>query len=117
MPDLEIKMKDENQMVSELSGGNQQKVVVARALFPEPDIIILDEPTRGIDVKTKSDIHRLMSRLAQRGKAIIMISSEIPEILGVSDRIIVLHEGRLTGEIRRSEATQERILSYAMGQN
>lgn len=114
---LEIKMKDENQMVSELSGGNQQKVVVARALFPEPDIIILDEPTRGIDVKTKSDIHRLMSRLAQRGKAIIMISSEIPEILGVSDRIIVLHEGRLTGEIRRSEATQERILSYAMGQN
>jgi len=114
---LEIKMKDENQPVSALSGGNQQKVVVSRALFPDPDIIIMDEPTRGIDVKTKADIHRLMSKLAQKGKAVIMISSEIPEILGISDRIIVLHEGRLTGEIMRSSATQEQILSFAMGQN
>jgi inositol transport system ATP-binding protein len=114
---LEIKMKDENQTVSALSGGNQQKVVVSRALFPDPDIIIMDEPTRGIDVKTKADIHLLMSKLAQQGKAVIMISSEIPEILGISDRIIVLHEGRLTGELKRCEATQEQILSYAMGQN
>jgi inositol transport system ATP-binding protein len=114
---LEIKMKDENQPVSALSGGNQQKVVVSRALFPDPEIIIMDEPTRGIDVKTKADIHRLMSKLAQKGKAVIMISSEIPEILGISDRIIVLHEGRLTGEIMRSAATQEQILSYAMGQS
>ncbi len=114
---LEIKMKDENQPVSSLSGGNQQKVVVSRALFPDPEIIIMDEPTRGIDVKTKADIHHLMSKLAQEGKAVIMISSEIQEILGISDRVIVLHEGRLTGEILRSEATQEQILSYAMGQN
>jgi inositol transport system ATP-binding protein len=114
---LEIKMKDENQPVSALSGGNQQKVVVSRALFSDPEIIIMDEPTRGIDVKTKADIHRLMSNLAQKGKAVIMISSEIPEILGISDRIIVLHEGRLTGEISRSEGTQERVLGYAMGQN
>ena len=114
---LEIKMKDENQLVSSLSGGNQQKVVVSRALFPDPEIIIMDEPTRGIDVKTKADIHHLMSKLAQQGKAVIMISSEIQEILGISDRIIVLHEGRLTGEIMRSKATQEQILSFAMGQN
>jgi ABC-type sugar transport system ATPase subunit len=114
---LEIKMKDENQMVSALSGGNQQKVVVSRALFSDPEIIILDEPTRGIDVKTKAGIHLLMSKLAQQGKAVIMISSEIPEILGISDRVIVLHEGRLTGELMRSEATQAQILSYAMGQN
>jgi ABC-type sugar transport system ATPase subunit len=78
---LEIKMSSENQVVSALSGGNQQKVVVAKALFPEPDIIILDEPTRGIDVKTKAEIHALMSKLAQQGKAVIMISSEMPEIL------------------------------------
>jgi inositol transport system ATP-binding protein len=114
---LEIKMKDENQPASALSGGNQQKVVVSRALFPDPEIIIMDEPTRGIDVKTKADIHRLMSQLAQKGKAVIMISSEIPEILGISDRIIVLHEGKLTGEIMRAAATQEQILSFAMGQN
>ncbi len=114
---LEIKMRNEMQMVSALSGGNQQKVVVSRALFPNPDIIILDEPTRGIDVKTKADIHLLMSKLAQQGKAIIMISSEIPEILGISDRIIVLYEGKITGEIMRAEANQQQILSYAMGQN
>jgi len=111
---LEIKMSDENQIVSALSGGNQQKVVVAKALFPDPDIIILDEPTRGIDVKTKAEIHALMSKLAQQGKAVIMISSEMPEILGISDRIIVLHEGKLTGELMREEASQEAVLRLAM---
>jgi len=114
---LEIKMSSERQAVSALSGGNQQKVVVSKALFPEPDIIILDEPTRGIDVKTKAEIHALMSKLAQQGKAVIMISSELPEILGISDRIIVLHEGRLTGELLREEASQEAVLRYAMGSN
>lgn len=113
---LEIKMRDEKQVTQALSGGNQQKVVVSRALFPEPDIIILDEPTRGIDVKTKADIHALMSKLAKEGKAVIMISSELPEILGISDRIIVLHEGKLTGELLRSEASQEKVLRYAMGE-
>jgi len=114
---LEIKMSDENQIVSALSGGNQQKVVVAKALFPDPDIIILDEPTRGIDVKTKAEIHALMSKLAQQGKAVIMISSEMPEILGISDRIIVLHEGKLTGELMREEASQEAVLRLAMSSN
>jgi len=114
---LEIKMSDENQIVSALSGGNQQKVVVAKALFPDPDIIILDEPTRGIDVKTKAEIHALMSKLAKQGKAVIMISSEMPEILGISDRIIVLHEGKLTGELMREEASQEAVLRLAMSSN
>ena len=114
---LEIKMPNENQISGNLSGGNQQKVVVSRVLNAEPDIIILDEPTRGIDVKTKADIHRLMSQLAAKGKAIIMISSELPEILGMSDRIIVLHEGRISGELTRKEADQSLIMQYATGQN
>ncbi|MDD5016674.1 MAG: sugar ABC transporter ATP-binding protein [Eubacteriales bacterium] len=114
---LEIKMKDESQVVSALSGGNQQKVVVSRTLFSDPDIIIMDEPTRGIDVKTKADIHALMSKLANQGKAIIMISSEMPEVIGISDRIIVLHEGRLSGELTRAEADQQSVLRYAMGRN
>lgn len=112
---LEIKMSDENQVSGNLSGGNQQKVVVSRVLNADPDIIILDEPTRGIDVKTKSEIHRLMSQLAQQGKSIIMISSELPEILGMSDRIIVLHEGEISGELSCEEADQNMIMQYAVG--
>jgi inositol transport system ATP-binding protein len=112
---LDIKTSGDNQICANLSGGNQQKVVVSRALNADPQIIILDEPTRGIDVKTKSDVHRLMSQLAQQGKAILMISSELPEILGMSDRIIVLHEGRVTGELSREEADQKTIMRYAVG--
>lgn len=112
---LEIKMSNENQVSGNLSGGNQQKVVVSRVLNADPDIIILDEPTRGIDVKTKSEIHRLMSQLAQQGKSIIMISSELPEILGMSDRIIVLHEGEISGELSCEEADQNVIMRYAVG--
>ncbi|MGI6669693.1 MAG: sugar ABC transporter ATP-binding protein [Acetivibrionales bacterium] len=112
---LEIKTSGYNQVCANLSGGNQQKVVISRVLNADPQIIILDEPTRGIDVKTKSDVHRLMSQLARQGKAIIMISSELPEILGMSDRIIVLHEGRVTGELKREEADQKTIMRYAVG--
>jgi ribose transport system ATP-binding protein len=98
-----------------LSGGNQQKVVLAKWLARNADIMIFDEPTRGIDVGTKYEIYLLMNRLADEGKAIIMISSELPEILGLSDRIIVMHEGRVKGEITDvANSTQEDILSMAI---
>lgn len=111
---LEIKCGSIQQKGGELSGGNQQKVIVSRVLNADPDIIILDEPTRGIDVKTKSDIHRLMSQLACEGKAVIMISSELPEVLGMSDRILILNEGRMTGILSREEATPDIIMKYAV---
>lgn len=114
---LQIKANNMYQATSALSGGNQQKVVIAKCLLADPDIIILDEPTRGIDVKTKAEIHLLMSKLAQQGKAIILISSELPEIIGMSDRIIVLHEGKITGQLNREEASQEKILALAMGKS
>ena len=97
-----------------MSGGNQQKVAVSRALNCDPEIIILDEPTRGIDVKTKSEIHRLMSALAGSGRAVLMVSSELPEVLGMSDRIIVLHEGTMTGILSREEATADKIMELAV---
>lgn len=112
---LNIKTPGLDQIVNNLSGGNQQKVLIARWLLINADILILDEPTRGIDVGAKAEIHRLMSNLAKQGKAIIMISSELPEILGMSDRIVVMHEGRLTGELSRAEASQENIMKYATG--
>lgn len=110
---LSIKTPSLDQLIMNLSGGNQQKVLLARWLLNNPDILILDEPTRGIDVGAKSEIHKLMSRLAQTGKAIIMISSELPEVLGMSDRIVVMHEGRKKGELSRAEANQERIMELA----
>jgi inositol transport system ATP-binding protein len=112
---LNIKTPSLTQIVGNLSGGNQQKVLIARWLLTDPDILILDEPTRGIDVGAKSEIHKLMSALAQSGKAIIMISSEMPEILGMSDRIVVMHEGQKMGELTREEATQEKIMKLASG--
>lgn len=99
-----------------LSGGNQQKVALARWLATEPSVIILDEPTQGVDVGAKSEIHRLMGELAQRGLAIVMISSELPEVLGMSDRIAVIHGGRIVGVLGRAEATQEKVLELALGQ-
>jgi rhamnose transport system ATP-binding protein len=99
-----------------LSGGNQQKVVLAKWLATEPKVLILDEPTRGIDVGTKSEVHRLMSELAGRGLAVLMISSELPEVLGMADRVLVMHEGRLTGELTRAEADEERVIRAATGQ-
>jgi inositol transport system ATP-binding protein len=112
---LEIKTPHMNQTIRLLSGGNQQKVLVSRWLLTQPDILILDEPTRGIDVGAKAEIHRLMCKLAQEGKAILMISSELPEILGMSDRVLVMHEGRVGGEFIRQEATQETIMRAATG--
>lgn len=110
---LNIKTPSIDQLIMNLSGGNQQKVLLARWLLNDPDILILDEPTRGVDVGAKSEIHKLMSKLAQEGKAIIMISSEMPEVLGMSDRVIVMHEGRKKGELSREEANQEKILEVA----
>ena len=110
---LKIKTLSRKSLVRSLSGGNQQKVVLAKWLLTEPDIIILDEPTRGIDVGSKRDIYLLMGELAKAGKAILMISSEIPELMGLSDRIIVLAAGRLTGELPQEKFTQEAIMTYA----
>jgi rhamnose transport system ATP-binding protein len=98
-----------------LSGGNQQKVALARWLATEPQILILDEPTQGIDVGAKSEIHRLMCDLAETGMAIIMISSELPEILGMSDRIAVMRAGTIVGIMDRSEATQQKIMELGLG--
>ncbi len=104
------------QTAKNLSGGNQQKLVLAKWLMANPRVLIMDEPTRGIDVGAKSEIYSLMSDLARQGIGIIMISSEMPEILAMSDRIVVMHEGRIAGILDRSEATQERIMAYASGQ-
>lgn len=111
---LEVRAAGLWQKAQELSGGNQQKVVLAKWLATQPRILILDEPTHGIDVGTKAAIHQLMSHLADEGLAILMISSELPEILGMSDRILVMCEGRLTGEFSRDEATQEKIMTAAV---
>jgi inositol transport system ATP-binding protein len=112
---LALKTPSLNQLIQNLSGGNQQKVLISRWLLTLPDILMIDEPTRGIDVGAKSEIHRLMSLLAQQGKAIIMVSSEMPEVLGMSDRVVVMHEGRVSGVVDRAEATQERIMQLATG--
>jgi rhamnose transport system ATP-binding protein len=110
---LEVKMTGVAQKAGQLSGGNQQKVVLAKWLGTKPRVLILDEPTRGIDVGTKAAVHRLMSSLAAEGIAILMISSELPEILGMSDRVLVMREGRLTGEFSRAQATQENLMAAA----
>lgn len=113
--DLTVKTPTIEQTVQNLSGGNQQKVVLAKWLFTDSKILIFDEPTRGIDVGAKTEIYQLMNALAARGIAIIMISSELPEVLGMSDRIYVMHEGRIAGEMSRAEATQEGIMHLATG--
>lgn len=110
---LQIKTASLDTTVSNLSGGNQQKIVIAKWLLGDLKVLILDEPTRGIDVGSKSEIHKLMTEFAKQGLAIIMISSELPEVLGMSDRIVVMHEGQLTGELPRSQATQENIMALA----
>jgi rhamnose transport system ATP-binding protein len=110
---LQVKMAGLEQAAGQLSGGNQQKVVLAKWLATRPRILILDEPTRGIDVGTKAAVHRLMSQLAAEGMAILMISSELPEVLGMSDRILVMREGHLTAEFTRDRATPELIMQAA----
>jgi rhamnose transport system ATP-binding protein len=113
---LQLKFHKLDDPVGFLSGGNQQKVVLAKWLATEPKVLIVDEPTRGIDVGTKAEVHRLLSELAGRGVAVLMISSELPEVLGMADRVLVMHEGRLTGELSRAEATEERVMQAATGQ-
>jgi rhamnose transport system ATP-binding protein len=115
MEQLRIKADSPSQVVRSLSGGNQQKVVLAKWLAAEPRILILDEPTHGVDVGTKADVHRTISRLAAQGLSILLISSELPEILGMSDRVLVMREGRLVAELDRSRATPERVIAAASG--
>ena len=117
MAQLKIKANSCDTIVNNLSGGNQQKVILAKWLMGEPDIFIMDEPTRGIDVGAKAEIYKIMDTLAKRGKSIIMISSEMPELLGMSDRVIVMHEGRITGRFNRDECDQEVLMSCSVGGN
>jgi ribose transport system ATP-binding protein len=105
------------QIAGLLSGGNQQKVVLAKWLSRQPKLLILDEPTRGIDVGAKTEIYALMDKLAQEGMAVLMISSDLEEILGMSDRVLVMHEGNLAGELSRSEMSEEAIMRLATGAN
>ena len=108
-----IKAPGTEVLLQQLSGGNQQKVVLCKWLMRKPKILILDEPTRGIDVGAKAEIYKIMVSLAKEGIAIIMISSELPELISMSDRVLVLAEGKLAGELAREECTQEKIMMYA----
>ena len=110
---LNIKTPSADQIVGNLSGGNQQKIVIAKWLLNDPDIIILDEPTRGIDVGAKYEIYQLIIDLAKQGKTVIMVSSEMPELLGVCDRILVMSGYKLAGEVDAKTATQEEIMTLA----
>jgi rhamnose transport system ATP-binding protein len=113
---LQLKYGRLRDNVSTLSGGNQQKAVLGKWLARSPSLLIIDEPTRGIDVGTKAEVHRIIDRLAADGMAVLMISSELPEVLGVADRVLVIHEGRLTGEFARADATEDKIMRAATGQ-
>ncbi|MDQ3753158.1 MAG: ATP-binding cassette domain-containing protein, partial [Acidobacteriota bacterium] len=115
MKDLRVKANSVFTVVGTLSGGNQQKVVLAKWLLTEPRVLFLDEPTRGIDVGAKQEIYAQINNLARAGLAIVLVSSELPEVLGLSDRVIVLHEGHVTGEFKRSEATPEAVMACATG--
>jgi len=112
---LRIKTHRLDSLVATLSGGNQQKVVIGRVLMTSPRVLLLDEPTRGIDVGAKLEVYELINRLAGEGKAIVLASSELGELMGMSDRIVMLHEGRIGGVFSRHEATQEKLLAAAMG--
>jgi len=114
--ELSIKTTSREQLVHTLSGGNQQKVVLGKALLGTPDILILDEPTRGIDVGAKAETYQLMRSLADQGKAIIMVSSDLTEILGMSDRIVVLRNGQISGRLDRHGADPETVMKYALRQ-
>ncbi len=113
---LQVKAGRLTDPVSTLSGGNQQKLVLAKWLATSPRVLLVDEPTRGIDVGTKAEVHRLLSELAGQGVAVLMVSSELPEVLGMADRVLVMHEGRLVGEIGRADATEESVMFAATGQ-
>jgi inositol transport system ATP-binding protein len=108
---LNIRMSTPEQKILNLSGGNQQKVVIARWLALQPKVLIVDEPTRGIDIAAKAEVHQLLDEMARSGIAVIMISSELPEIIGMSDRIITMREGHLTGEVLRADANEEKLMN------
>ena len=116
MSSLRIKANSPMTVTGTLSGGNQQKVVLGKWLLTNPKVLFLDEPTRGIDVGAKQEIYAEINKLAKEGMAIVLVSSELPEVLGLSDRVIVLHEGRMTGEFTRDEATPEKVMAAATGQ-
>jgi putative multiple sugar transport system ATP-binding protein len=111
---LNIKSSSIFQKTSNLSGGNQQKVVLSKWIFAEPEVLFLDEPTRGIDVGAKYEIYTIINKLAEQGKCIVVISSELPEILGICDRIYIMNEGKMVGEMTREEASQESIMKCIM---
>lgn len=111
---LKTKCPSVEQNVGNLSGGNQQKVLLAKWMFTDPDVLILDEPTRGIDVGAKYEIYCIINQLIADGKSVIMISSELPEVLGMCDRIYVMNEGRIVGEVTAEEASQEVIMSHIL---
>jgi ABC-type sugar transport system ATPase subunit len=113
---LRLKAESLHQSVNSLSGGNQQKVVLAKWIQTDPKILLLDEPTRGVDIGAKQEIYELMNQWTQAGLAIVLITSEMPELLAMSDRILVMHRGRITAEFYREQATQEKILGAALGQ-
>lgn len=114
---LKIKVTGPKQKAVYLSGGNQQKVILAKWLARKPDILVLDEPTRGIDVGAKAEIYKLINELTAKGIAVLMISSELPEVMGMSDRILVMYEGKISGELMRKEFTEERIMAMAVGKD
>jgi len=116
MANLDIKAPTPQFMVVNMSGGNQQKVIVARWLSLGVKVFIMDEPTRGIDVGSKAEIYQIMTNLADQGVAIVMISSELPEVLGMSDRVVVMREGRVVADLPREQATEETVMDYAVGQ-
>jgi ribose transport system ATP-binding protein len=111
---LKIKTPSGKQKVKNLSGGNQQKVILGKWLATQPQVLLLDEPTRGIDINAKREIYRLIDELTEQGLAVVMVSSELPEILGLSDRILVMSEGQKTSEFSRAEATEEALLNAAL---
>ena len=110
-----VKTPSMEQPIGLLSGGNQQKVAIARGLMTRPNVLILDEPTRGVDVGAKKEIYQLINQFKAEGLSIILVSSEMPEVLGMSDRILVMHEGHLSGEFSREQATQESLMAAAVG--
>lgn len=112
---MHVKTPTQETPIQTLSGGNQQKVLLAKWMMRNPDVMILDEPTRGIDVGAKFEIYKLMSDTAMEGKAVIMVSSELPELIGMCDRIYVMHQGHIRGELMRDQFSQEEIMWYATG--
>ena len=115
--EMKIKAPSDRQITQYLSGGNQQKVVIGKWLAMQPRVLLLDEPTRGVDIGAKQEIYRLMEELAEQGVAILFVSSEMEEVLSLSDRVLVMHEGQITGELARDELSEEAVMQLATGGN